>query len=277
MPKNVTGRVLVDTCKSIICDTGKWRKFASDNGPQFASREFKEFAREYGFDHVTSSPHYPQSNGFIERMIQTVKRTLTKARESGQDEHMALLILKATPIDNVLPSPGEIMFNRRLLTKLPVRIPTDRRHDDIRERLCERQSIAKANHDQAGVRELPPLIPGQPVSVLGHSDHKWHPATIEKVGPEPRSYVIATPDGKSLRRNRSHLRERNVPTTSLLSKEGNGQEIPSVVTPTPPSPNVASPAKSVRFALPANDTASPPPLRRSSRPSKQPDRLIENI
>ncbi len=46
----------------------------SDNGPQFAAREYKEFAREWGFYHDTSSPKYPKSNGLVERTIQTVKK-----------------------------------------------------------------------------------------------------------------------------------------------------------------------------------------------------------
>ncbi|CAC5425304.1 unnamed protein product [Mytilus coruscus] len=32
----------------------------TDNGPQFACREFAQFAKEYGFVHTTTSPHYPQ-------------------------------------------------------------------------------------------------------------------------------------------------------------------------------------------------------------------------
>ena len=35
----------------------------SDNGPQFSLVVFKEFAKKWGFKHITSSPHYPQSNG----------------------------------------------------------------------------------------------------------------------------------------------------------------------------------------------------------------------
>ena len=35
----------------------------SDNGPQFDSAEFAKFAKEWKFEHVTSSPRYAQSNG----------------------------------------------------------------------------------------------------------------------------------------------------------------------------------------------------------------------
>ena len=49
-------------------------RIISDNGPQFISREFKEFIRIMGMDHVRTSPYYPQSNGKIERWHQSLKR-----------------------------------------------------------------------------------------------------------------------------------------------------------------------------------------------------------
>jgi transposase InsO family protein len=48
------------------------KKFYSDNGPQYSSRQFKVFADEWEFSHVTSSPKYPQSNEFCERMVAVV-------------------------------------------------------------------------------------------------------------------------------------------------------------------------------------------------------------
>ena len=46
----------------------------SDNGPQFIAKDFKEFIRISGMDHVRTSPYYPQSNGKIERWHQSLKR-----------------------------------------------------------------------------------------------------------------------------------------------------------------------------------------------------------
>ncbi len=41
----------------------------SDNGPQYTSQEFEEFEKAWNFQHQTSSPAYPQSNGLAERSV----------------------------------------------------------------------------------------------------------------------------------------------------------------------------------------------------------------
>jgi transposase InsO family protein len=46
----------------------------SDNGPQFIAKDFKEFIRVAGMTHVRISPHYPQSNGKLERWHKTLKQ-----------------------------------------------------------------------------------------------------------------------------------------------------------------------------------------------------------
>ncbi|XP_059586308.1 uncharacterized protein LOC109285591 [Alligator mississippiensis] len=46
----------------------------SDNGPQYTSREFKQFCTKWKFQHKTLSPGYPQSNGKAESVVKTAKR-----------------------------------------------------------------------------------------------------------------------------------------------------------------------------------------------------------
>jgi transposase InsO family protein len=50
----------------------------SNNGPQFCCKQFKEFSQKWEFIHVTSSPVYPQSNGGVERAVQTAKTLMKK-------------------------------------------------------------------------------------------------------------------------------------------------------------------------------------------------------
>jgi transposase InsO family protein len=44
-----------------------------DNGPQFITKDFKEFIRISGMTHVRTSLFYPQSNGKIERWHKSLK------------------------------------------------------------------------------------------------------------------------------------------------------------------------------------------------------------
>ena len=49
--------------------------------------------QEYSVNHITSSPHYTQSNGLAEKFVQIVKKNLFyKAREEGTDLHKSLMI-----------------------------------------------------------------------------------------------------------------------------------------------------------------------------------------
>ena len=107
--------VTIQAVKSILATHGIPEVVVSDNGPQFASVEFREFARECQFIHTTSSPRYPQSNGEVERAVQTVKKLWGK---KGGDPHIALLMYRATPLPNGL-SPAEILMGRKVRTKVP--------------------------------------------------------------------------------------------------------------------------------------------------------------
>ncbi len=131
-----TSQNVVSVTKEVFAEYGIPDKVIGDNGPQYDSEAYRAFTRSWGVTHVTSSPHHPQSNRFIERTIQSVKNTLKKAAASGKDLGMVLLCLQATPLDSTIPSPGELLFGRKLKTTLPQRIHYhDTRRDEIYGRL----------------------------------------------------------------------------------------------------------------------------------------------
>ena len=74
----------------------------SDNGPQYSSEEFCNFARQYELEHVTSSPGYPESNGKAESAIKQAKRIMENAITTKADPYLVLLEHRNTPSDLLL-------------------------------------------------------------------------------------------------------------------------------------------------------------------------------
>ena len=82
LQNRTTSKQIVTHCKS---RHGIPDKLIMDNGPQFSSITFKQFSQDYGFQHHTASPHYPQSNGRAEKAIQTAKHLIKKAIPDKRD------------------------------------------------------------------------------------------------------------------------------------------------------------------------------------------------
>ena len=197
---NTTSHGIIEHMKSIFSRHGIPEVVTSDNGPQYASEQFADFAQAYGFQHKTSSPRYPQSNGEAERSVKTIKGLLTKSK----DPYLAVMEYRATPLFNGC-SPAQLLMGRRIRTTLPVHPSMlEPQWPDLasvcaKERQYKQQQ--KANFDRHhNARELPALKQGTEVWVR---DMK-QTGTVAEKAQTPRSYVIQTEDGM-LRRNRRHL------------------------------------------------------------------------
>ena len=68
-----------------MSENGCPETLVSDNGPCYTSDVFTNLMREYNVYHITSSPHYPQSNGLAEKYVQLIKNMFYKAKEEGKD------------------------------------------------------------------------------------------------------------------------------------------------------------------------------------------------
>ncbi|KAA0717157.1 GTPase-activating Rap/Ran-GAP domain-like protein 3 [Triplophysa tibetana] len=91
----------------------------TDNAACFTSREFQEFARIWDFCHVTSTPHYPQSNGLTVSTVHSAKHLLEKCACDGTDVYVALLNRRNIPRDG-LHSPVQCVLSRCTKTLIPM-------------------------------------------------------------------------------------------------------------------------------------------------------------
>ena len=193
MPVHITSRSVADKLSQYWAMFGRPDQILTDNGPQYTGQAFKTFTETWRITHVTSSPHYARSNGLAERYVRYIKATLKKS----SDMQLALLNIRATPVDAKLPSPAEMLLGRPLATLLPSR--SEPGLETHRDRMQERQTIMKAQHDKTSRKEeLPTMYTGQAVRILNHQRKTWCPGKIVSKCDEPRSYVVETPNGTRL-------------------------------------------------------------------------------
>ena len=73
----------------------------------------------YEFDHVTSSPTNPQSNGKEENTVKTAQQIMLKASEASSDPYSGFLDFRNTLTEGPEMSPAQRLFGQRTKTLLP--------------------------------------------------------------------------------------------------------------------------------------------------------------
>ena len=201
--ESVTKRI-----KSLISQYGPPKTLSTDNGPPFSSEAFAQFMSKEHIEHITSSPLYPRSNGFIECQIKTIKTALSTCQESKQSIEDLLLNIRTQPIGPHLPSPREILHNRT--ENRPGRPSQPVNMEDIRNYLISKKTTQKENYDKHhNTKPLPDITPGQKVLFLSPAEpNQFIEGTITSHASTPRSYIIES-QGRSYRRNRQHIRPLN--------------------------------------------------------------------
>ena len=105
-------RQLLITQRGVLLNLVFQILFSVAMDPSLRQKNTSYFRNNGIFVHDTSSPEFAQSNGFVERMIQTLKNSLDKTFASDQDPYLALLTLITTP-DGKGISPAYRLMNRQ--------------------------------------------------------------------------------------------------------------------------------------------------------------------
>ena len=154
--------------------------------------------QEYRVNHITSSTHYPQSNGLAEKFVQTVKSLFYKAREVGMDLYKALMIYWNTPLTSNMQSSMQILQNRTARAQLPMSNSARRQLGLETEKLrIKTKNENLPSHD---------LHLGQDVMMQDPTSKRWTPVVITRLCKEPRSYQVTTRDNVTYRKMQAHLK-----------------------------------------------------------------------
>ena len=145
----------------------------SDNGAQFRSGEFENFAKSNGIRQIFSAPYKPSTNGEAERAVQTFKHNLKKFNSNsnlGLKLYQFLIQYRTTPQTATGLTPAELFLRRQLRTRLDLLKPS--KDADMRYK-------SQVEHANSNVK-LRTFHLGREVQVLDFSkgSSKWAKGTI---------------------------------------------------------------------------------------------------
>ena len=277
---NSTSSAVIKELGMIFSEFGKPQIFRSDNGPCYSSQEFKIFMQNWSIEHRTSSPHYPQSNGFAESMVKVSKNLTEKAVLQDLPWNRFLLDYRCTPISSEIPSPAEILFGRKLRSSISI-LPSQVMNDRIckqRELIAKKEGKFYTNTKdfQDRIKALP-FEAGQNVWLQNSDSRKCEEAVICEKCREPNSYMVEIPaTGQCFRRNSNFIKPRQSEQNSNSTTLQSNITVPRVPQEPPAFQQAvpSSPATSTVDAIPTVPSAlqkrnsTPRQPRTSSRTTK---------
>ena len=189
----------------IFTECGRPFVLKSDNGLCYSSRELHDFLEFYQVHHISSSLHYPQSNGFAEALVSISKKLMEKSVKDGRPLNYGLLEYRVTQVSGNPPSPLEALIGckpRTSLLQIPSSVGKSMETSGICQELLRRQPSTSNHHRME-------LKPGQSVFMKEVTGNVWKTGVIDQPAKVPESYWFKFPDNSLLRRTRSMINPRS--------------------------------------------------------------------
>ena len=123
MVKSTSWEQLKPGLEEAFATHGIPEKITTDGGPPYSGYEFGKYCERMGVQHHTTTPEDAQANGFAEAfvkiLVKLVHTALVEKRDPRKMVSSYLMAYRATPHKVTGRSPAELLFNRKIRTKLP--------------------------------------------------------------------------------------------------------------------------------------------------------------
>ena len=204
---DTTSHTVINKLKAHFTCHGIHDVCISDNGPQFSSEEFKAFSFSWQFEHKTSSPGYPQSNGKEEQAVKAANMLMKKAKKAGTDPYLLLLSHRNTPTQGLGSSPVQRLMSKRPTTLLPTiaKLLEPKLCVNVDKKLfaCKQK---QAYYYNKGAKDLVELKPGNVVQIVPIGSGVKEPVkAVEQLKVGTQAYELRTENGWVFICNHHHL------------------------------------------------------------------------
>ena len=264
--RSTTSEKVIECLEKIFTTHGLPLSLRNDNGPQFRSEVFELYLDDNGIEHRKTTPLWPQANGEVERqnksLLKRMKIAQAEGKEWKKEIRKYLVAYRSTPHTTTGVSPAELLFGRKMRTKLP-ELKEESTESEMRDRDGEMKAKVKRYADKKRNAQESDLAPGDQVLVRQERKNKlstpFAPEPYDVVTKTGNSVVVESPDGVQLMRNTTHVKRYE--ETSQNPEE------------TSPLPDVTDPVK------PEAERAilSSPAMTRPARVRKLPERFKDFV
>jgi len=257
---------VVMALENMFATHGLPSSITSDNGAQFVSEEFAQFMTTNGIEHHYTTPLWPQANGEVERQNRTLMKAIRTAQAENKDWkrelNTFLLAYRSTPHQTTGVSPAELLFGRKLRTKLPevdkqTKLDID---ESVRDRDRLKKDQGKQYTDTHRHAKESEVTVGDEV-LLRQRKHDKFSTQFE---PEPYKVVEKTGSQVTIQSNEGVKYKRNVSHTKPYIRRDDTQEHAEETQQTD-TQDVSDPPSDI------------PEIRKSARFRKPPERLKDFI
>lgn len=212
LSENITGLI------SKFCLThGLPYSIHTDNGPQFVSEHFKNYMFENGIVHHKTTPLWPQANGEVERQNRSIMKRVRIAFAEGRDWKSELdkflVMYRNTPHSTTGVCPSQLLFGRKLRTKLPELFDYNVDDFEVRDRDAERKEKGKMYSDKRRMAAETDIRAGDQVLVKQDRENKlstpFNKSPFKVVKMNGNSAIVESDQGVQYKRNVTHLKKFN--------------------------------------------------------------------
>ena len=121
--RSTTSSVIIRCLENHFSRHGIPETLRTDNGSNLVSREMEDSLDELGIKHKKTIPLWPRANGEVERQNKSLLKAMRAAQVEGkpwqQKLQKYLLAYRSTPHTTTGVSPAELLYGRKIRTKMP--------------------------------------------------------------------------------------------------------------------------------------------------------------